>query len=198
MELSPFSMFAYTTPLFIFITIIISYILHRRNNHLNLPPGNLGLPFIGKSIKFYSGWKSGCPEKFIFERMSRFSPLVFKTSLLGERTIIFCGQQGHKFLFGNGNKFVTYWTPKSFDLMIPRDDNETMEELSKITRKIVVDVIRPESFSQYAKVMDTIAQRHFATSWEGNEQVHVHPLSKRCMPGYVGLAKRNEHRKSRN
>ncbi|GAB2228288.1 hypothetical protein Drorol1_Dr00010119 [Drosera rotundifolia] len=179
MELSLISVFAYTTPLFILISILVSCMLHRRNNNPNLPPGNLGLPFIGENIKFFSDSKKGWPEKFIFERMSRFSSLVFKTSLLGEPTMVFCGQQGHKFLFSNENKLVTGWVPKSLDKLIPREDNETMEERSKLVRKVLVDVIRPEFFSQHANVMDTIAQRYFTASWEGKEQIHVYPLSKR-------------------
>ncbi|KAL9269219.1 Beta-amyrin 28-monooxygenase-like protein, partial [Drosera capensis] len=158
---------------------IISYILYRRNSNANLPPGNLGLPLLGENIKFFSDSKKGWPEKFIFERMSRFSPLVFKTSLLGEQTMIFCGQQGHKFLFGSGNKYVTGWMPKSMYKIFQIDENEKMEEIMTLGRKVVVDVIRPEFFSQYTKVMDTVAQRHFATSWESKEEVHAYPLAKR-------------------
>ncbi|KAL9266257.1 Beta-amyrin 28-monooxygenase-like protein [Drosera capensis] len=152
--------------------------LHTRNNNPNLPPGNLGLPFIGENFKFMTDSKKGQPEKFIFERMSRFSPLVFKTSLLGETTMVFCGPQGHKFLFSNENKLVNSWVPNSVNKLIPLEDNETLEERSKLLRKSIVDVIRPESFSRYANVMDKVAQRHFEMSWEGKEQVHVHPLSK--------------------
>ncbi|GAB2228287.1 hypothetical protein Drorol1_Dr00010118 [Drosera rotundifolia] len=178
MELSLISMFAYTSLLVIFIPII-SFLLYKRNTHPNLPPGNLGLPLIGENFKFFTDSKKGQPEKFIFERMSRFSPRVFKTSLLGEPTMVFCGPQGHKHLFSNENKLVNSWLPNSVNKLIPLEDNETLEERSKLLRKAVVDMIRPECFSRYAKVMDTIAQRHFAMSWEGKEQVHVHPLSKR-------------------
>ncbi|KAJ1421483.1 Cytochrome P450 [Sesbania bispinosa] len=50
----------------------------------NLPPGKIGFPVIGESLAFLStGWK-GYPEKFIYERIAKYSSKVFKTSLFGE------------------------------------------------------------------------------------------------------------------
>lgn len=55
------------------------------------PPGRTGWPVIGESFEFLAtGWK-GHPEKFIFDRMSKFSPIVFRTSLMLEDAAVFCG-----------------------------------------------------------------------------------------------------------
>ena len=74
-----------------------------------LPPGQTGWPVIGETLDFLAnGWK-GHPEKFIFDRMVRFSPHVFKTSLMLEDAAVFCGSAGNKFLFSNENKLVKAW-----------------------------------------------------------------------------------------
>ncbi|KAJ1408174.1 Cytochrome P450 [Sesbania bispinosa] len=47
----------------------------------------MGYPVLGESLEFLStGWK-GHPEKFIFDRMIKYSSELFKTSLLGEPAV---------------------------------------------------------------------------------------------------------------
>ncbi|KAL3585650.1 hypothetical protein D5086_012517 [Populus alba] len=73
----------------------------------NLPPDNTGLSLIGESLEFLTTGQKGQPEKFILDRMAKFSSKVFKTSLFCEPTAVFCGAAGNKFLFSNENKLVS-------------------------------------------------------------------------------------------
>ncbi|GMQ03089.1 hypothetical protein CsSME_00049033 [Camellia sinensis var. sinensis] len=64
----------------------------------NLPPGKTGWPVIGESIEYLAaGWK-GQPEKFIFEQISNYTSYIFKTNLMLQPTVVFCGAPAHKFL----------------------------------------------------------------------------------------------------
>jgi hypothetical protein len=69
-----------------FVSLSLFTLFYKHRAHFtgpNLPPGKTGYPMIGESLEFLStGWK-GHPEKFIFDRMARFSSEIFKTSLLG-------------------------------------------------------------------------------------------------------------------
>ncbi|KAJ6992846.1 hypothetical protein NC653_016066 [Populus alba x Populus x berolinensis] len=56
----------------------------------NLPPDNTGLSLIGESLEFLTTGQKGQPEKFILDRMAKFSSKVFKTSLFCEPTAVFC------------------------------------------------------------------------------------------------------------
>ncbi|KAL9274027.1 Beta-amyrin 28-monooxygenase-like protein [Drosera capensis] len=179
MELSLFSLFAYTM---LFVSLSISYIIYKRNYKLtsqNLPPGTIGLPFIGETLQFLSDGRRGYPEKFILDRMSRFSCNAFRTSLVGELVVVFCGKNGNKFLFSNENKLVNPWWPRSIDKLFPREEDENVNEESKRLRKVFLNVFKPENFRHYAAEMDMIARRHFSTSWENQELVKVYPLAKR-------------------
>ncbi|XP_057958888.1 beta-amyrin 28-monooxygenase-like [Malania oleifera] len=166
---------------FLFLTLLIYK--HKSNaSHLpNLPPGTTGLPFIGESLEFLSTGRKGHPEKFIYDRMARFSSQVFKTSLLGESTAVFCGTAGNKFLFSNENKLVTVWWPNSVNKIFPSSQQNSSKEESKKMRKLLLGFLKPEALQRYIGIMDTIAQRHFEESWENNKnnEVVVFPLAKR-------------------
>ncbi|KAL8262735.1 hypothetical protein R6Q59_024084 [Mikania micrantha] len=69
-------------------------------------------PFLGETLALLRANWDGVPERFVRERIDKYgSPLVFKTSLLGDRMAVLCGPAGNKFLFGNENKLVAVWWP---------------------------------------------------------------------------------------
>nr|AOG74836.1 beta-amyrin 28-oxidase [Platycodon grandiflorus] len=142
-----------------------------------LPPGKTGWPIVGESIEFLStGWK-GHPEKFIFDRMSKYSPQVFRTSLMLEDAAVFCGSAGNKFLFSNEKQLVTAWWPASVDKVFPSSDQRSKEEAIKM-KKLLPTFFKPVALQNYVGVMDQITERHFASDWDNNNKV-VYPLTKR-------------------
>lgn len=145
----------------------------------NLPPGTMGLPYIGESIQYLSTGRKGYPEKFVFDRMKKFSSEIFKTSIFGEPMAVLCGAAGHKFLFSNENKLVTAWWPDSVNKIFPSSTQSTnSQEEAKRMRKLLPTFLKPEALQRYIGMMDEIAERHFERSWIGKEKVAVFPLSK--------------------
>ncbi|XP_065864343.1 beta-amyrin 28-monooxygenase-like [Euphorbia lathyris] len=161
----------------ILVTFPILGLLFKPNG-VNLPPGKTGLPYIGESLEFLSTGRKGEPEKFIYDRMSKFSSLIFKTSILGEHTAVVCGAQGHKFLFSNENKLVTAWWPKSILKLFPSSSQSTILAEGMRMRKMLPMFLKPEALQRHIGVMDSLAQTHFKASWEGKEHVTVYPLAK--------------------
>ncbi|XP_030468239.1 beta-amyrin 28-monooxygenase-like [Syzygium oleosum] len=164
------------------ITLSLFFLFYKHRSHYatpNLPPGNVGLPLIGESLDFLSsGWK-GHPERFIFDRITRYSSQVFKTSLLGQPAAVFCGAAGNKFLFSNENKLVVAWWPDSVNKVFPSSTQTSSKEEAKKMRKMLPNFFKPEALQRYIGIMDTIARRHFAMGWEGKDEVTVFPLAKR-------------------
>ncbi|XP_042488683.1 beta-amyrin 28-monooxygenase-like [Macadamia integrifolia] len=151
---------------------------YKRVNGAHLPPGSLGWPFIGESLEFLSMGRKGSPEKFITDRINDYSTDIFKTSLLGEYMIAFCGASGNKFLFSNVNKLVTPWWPRSVEKIFPTSLQTSTIEESKKMRKLLPGFLKPEALQQYLVIMDLIARRHMETSWAYKEEVIVFPLVK--------------------
>ncbi|KAI3775259.1 hypothetical protein L1987_49830 [Smallanthus sonchifolius] len=173
----------YTSLLSLFILLVsfsLHFFLHKSKptqDAKTLPPGRTGWPVIGESYEFLStGW-NGHPEKFIFDRMLKFSSTVFRTSLMLEDAAVFCGAQGNKFLFSNENKLVQAWWPSSVDKIFPSSDKTSKIEAIKM-RKMLPNFFKPEALHRYVPIMDVTTQHHFATWWDGKEEIVTYELTK--------------------
>ncbi|KAL3499998.1 hypothetical protein ACH5RR_039091 [Cinchona calisaya] len=149
------------------------------SNRVKLPPGTSGWPLLGESIQF----NLLGPQKFINDRMKKYSEDVFQTSLLGEKTAIFCGAEGNKLLFTNDNKLVTRWLPNSIKkaLIFPGEfaENNSMKKISALRRSFHLEGLKPEALKHYIPVMDKAAREHIEKEWSPNQQVKVFPLVKK-------------------
>ncbi|KAL1541427.1 beta-amyrin 28-monooxygenase [Salvia divinorum] len=165
---------------FLLVTFVLSslqFLFHKSKSGAALPPGRTGWPVIGESLEFFSAGRKGHPEKFIFDRMAKYSPSVFRTHLLGERAAVFCGSAGNKFLFSNENKLVQSWWPSSVEKIFPSNRTSYKEESIKM-RKMLPNFLKPEALHRYIGIMDHIARHHFADGWDNKKEVVVFPLAK--------------------
>ncbi|CAJ1831339.1 unnamed protein product [Sphenostylis stenocarpa] len=165
-----------------FVCLSFFIIFYRHNAQFsvpNLPPGKMGFPVIGESMEFLSlGWK-GHPEKFIYERMAKYSSEVFKTSIFGESTVMLCGATCNKFLFSNENKLVVSWWPDNVNKIFPSSSLTSSKVEAKKLRHMLPQFLSAQALQRYIGIMDTVAQKHFALEWENNTHVTVFPLAKR-------------------
>ncbi|GMQ07595.1 hypothetical protein CsSME_00051729 [Camellia sinensis var. sinensis] len=151
----------------------------RKRKRQLLPPGKTGWPVVGESFQYLAaGWK-GQPEKFVFDRIAKYASYIYKTNLMREPTVVFCGAPAHKFLFQNENKLVQSWWPSSVDKIFPSSNQTSSKEEAIKMRKMLPNFFKPEALQRYIGIMDTIAQRHFAADWENKDMIVVFPLSKR-------------------
>ncbi|KAM7505735.1 hypothetical protein LguiB_004639 [Lonicera macranthoides] len=147
-----------------------------------LPPGSLGWPVMGETIEFLFG----TPEKFVGDRMKKYSPDIFKTNILGEKTVVICGPNGHKFLFSNEQKYFTVFRPhpmqrlfrtyKTATSAAPPPAAAVAVDESKAIRQ--PGFLKPEALARFLGGMDTITQQQLKLHWEGKDEVKAFPLSK--------------------
>uniref|UniRef100_A0A6N2KIH0 Beta-amyrin 28-oxidase n=1 Tax=Salix viminalis TaxID=40686 RepID=A0A6N2KIH0_SALVM len=177
MEISNFNLLLIVSFVTLFLIAII--FRHRRQDKLpNLPPGNLGLPFVGETLDFLAkGWK-GCPENFISHRIREYSSEIFKTNLFCQPVVVLSGAAGNKFLFSNENKLVETWWPEFVTKIFPSAVESSPNEEAKKMRKFLPQFLKPEALQKYIGIMDMVTQRHFALEWENKAQVVVFPLAK--------------------
>ena len=149
------------------------------NGHKNLAPGSFGWPIMGETLEFLFGK----PEKFVFDRMRKYNPDIFKTKILGEETVVICGPSGHKFLFSNEQKLFTAFRPHSMQKLFRSYQTQTAAPVqiprdaeSKMLRS--PGFLKPEALVRYLGKMDSITQQQMQSYWEGNDVVKAFPLAK--------------------
>ncbi|PIA51810.1 hypothetical protein AQUCO_01100589v1 [Aquilegia coerulea] len=164
--------------LFLFLPLILLSTRNKANTSNNFPPGKTGWPIIGESLEFLNTGRRGVPEKFIHDRMQKFSSHIFRTSLLGEPAAVLCGPTGNKFLYSNENKLVQAWWPSSVYKIFPSTGQSSSSEEAIKMRKMLLSFFKPEALQRYVETMDTIAKQHLKNEWENRKEVMVFPLSK--------------------
>jgi len=176
--------FLYVLLAFLFIVFLsLQVLFHKQKSSciLNLPPGKAGWPLLGETPDFFSAWRRGHPEKFVLDRMAKYSPECFKTSILGQPMAFLCGPLGNKFMFSNENQLVTPWFPNSLKKIIPllEQSNTPKVTTKKMVSKLIPQILKPEAIQRHVRVMDDITQRHFVSEWEDKDEVVVFPLVKK-------------------
>lgn len=176
-------LFSYLLPpavLCISLYLVVSA-YRRKSSNAKFPPGKTGWPIIGETWDFVRAGRSGTPEKFVNDRMSKYSTDVFHTSLLGDNLAMFCGVSGNKFLFSSENKYVTTWWPRPIQriLSFPEEIVTSSKDDSTILRRFLPEILKPEALKHYIPVMDSMAKDHLEADWSPYKQVRVLPLSKK-------------------
>ncbi|KAG9157048.1 hypothetical protein Leryth_009100 [Lithospermum erythrorhizon] len=165
---------------FIFLTIVFTFV-RRRGCHVDkakLPPGSFGWPVMGETFEFLFGK----PENFVTDRMKKFSPDIFKTRVLGEKTVVICGPNGNKFLFANENKLFTAFRPVPMTRLFRSYKDKASQSASrdeageKALRQ--PGFLKPEALVGYLGKMDTIIQELFQAHWQGKDDVKASPFAK--------------------
>ncbi|CAN0838004.1 Cytochrome P450 90A1 [Linum grandiflorum] len=109
--------------LFIFLLLLslLSFLLlHRRRTRRRLllpPPGTTGMPFVGETLQLISAYKSGNPEPFMDERVSRFGP-VFTTHVFGEPTVFSTDPELNRLILQSEGKLVDVSYPGSISNLL--------------------------------------------------------------------------------
>ncbi|KAH7845472.1 hypothetical protein Vadar_002626 [Vaccinium darrowii] len=116
-SLHHFLLLATSLPLLTFLLLRRFSPLHR---HLRLPPGTLGLPFLGETLHLVSAYKTSNPEPFIDDRVSRFGP-IFTTHVFGEPTVFSADPETNRFILMNEGKLFEASNPSSVETLLGRN-----------------------------------------------------------------------------
>ncbi|MCD7465192.1 hypothetical protein HAX54_000757 [Datura stramonium] len=158
----------------LFLTAILFQNRSSKNTKL-LPPGSFGWPVIGETIDFLFT----NPENFVSDRMNKYSPDIFKTKILGEKTAVICGPNGHKFLFSNEEKLFTAFRTHSMQRIFRSYQSKHPPHNSGSTRVIrQPGFFKPEALARYLGEMDLITKELLQSHWEGKNEIETYPFAK--------------------
>lgn len=174
MELLIFILSALAT---ISITTIFIYLFkfHRNKSQsaAPYPPGGAGWPLLGETLDYFSKLRNGMTERFVMNRINKYSSQVFKTNILGEKMALLTGAEGNRFLFSNESKLVRVWWPSSVNSVFLKTDNRSAQDESIKVRRLLSPFLKAEALKAYVGTMDTVCKKHIDTHWIGPRAVKV-------------------------
>lgn len=84
-----------------------------------LPPGSVGLPLVGETLRLIAAYKTEDPEPFIDERVRRHGRL-FTTHVFGERTVFSADPEFNRVVLGGEGRAVECSYPSSISTLLGR------------------------------------------------------------------------------
>ncbi|KAH6764102.1 cytochrome P450 [Perilla frutescens var. frutescens] len=170
----------------ILVAICLSFLFRNckssksKNKKRLLPPGKMGLPWIGETIDFYKAQKKNrLYEDFILARMEKHGS-TFKTRLMGHPTVVVSGAEANKFFLSNEFKLVvSSWPSSSVQLMGVNSIMEKRGEAHRCLRGIVATSLSSAGMETLVPRICTTVTMHLDKYWSGGEKtVGLYGLTK--------------------
>ncbi|KAK1283169.1 hypothetical protein QJS10_CPB21g01606 [Acorus calamus] len=144
-----------------------------------VPPGSLGLPFIGETIDFLRAQKLDKTHEWISERATKYGS-IFKTSLLGCPTVFMVSATGNRFVFHLNDNSIVSNHPKTIGTIMGKHNTlELSGNLHKLMRRAMLSFLGPEMLRKYIGEMDLLVIQQLSLELEGKETVKAVMLLKR-------------------
>lgn len=144
-----------------------------------LPPGELGLPWIGETIDFCKAQKKNkLYEEFVQPRIQKYGK-TFKTRLMGSPTVVVSGIEANKFFLSNEFKLVvSSWPSSSVQLMGSDSIMEKQGEAHRCVRGIIATTLSFSGLEALVPKMCDTVQLHLERNWKGQDTVNLFRLTK--------------------
>ncbi|CAM6059987.1 unnamed protein product [Sphagnum tenellum] len=145
-----------------------------------LPPGSLGLPFLGETLEFVRAYKANkFMEDFINPHVAKYGQ-VFKTHVLFSPLMFMGPPEGNKFLFSNENNLVQASWPSSIHKLLGRDKIMTkIGEEHKKGRQILSSFFGPVGLQSFVPRMHETTRTHCEQLWEKKDEIMARTLLKK-------------------
>ncbi|KAF2290586.1 hypothetical protein GH714_014547 [Hevea brasiliensis] len=159
---------------FCFAVAILSAILltHKRGHNKNkkkLPPGEMGLPWIGETMEFFKAQrKNRMFEEFVQPRMAKYGK-IFKTRLMGSPTIIVNGAEANRFFLSNEFKLViSSWPTTSVQLMGSNSIMEKQGDQHRCLRGLIGNTLSSAGLEVLVSKICKSVELHLEKYWNNS------------------------------
>ncbi|XP_031101723.1 taxadiene 5-alpha hydroxylase [Ipomoea triloba] len=144
-----------------------------------LPPGEMGLPWIGETIDFYKAQKKNkLFEEFVQPRIHKYGK-TFKTRIMGSPTVLVNGAEANKFFLSNEFKLVvSSWPSSSVQLMGKNSIMEKQGEAHRFIRGIVASSLGCLGLETMVPKICKTVQMHLHNNWQGKQIISLFHLTK--------------------
>ncbi|XP_016474150.2 cholesterol 22-monohydroxylase CYP90B51-like [Nicotiana tabacum] len=109
--MSDLEFFLFLVPL-IFAVLIVLNLFKRKQKFPNLPPGNMGWPFLGETIGYLKPYSATTIGDFMQHHISRYGK-IYKSNLFGEPTIVSADAGLNRYILQNEGRLFECSYPRS-------------------------------------------------------------------------------------
>jgi cytochrome P450 len=151
----------------------ILQLLYRRKRYYsayNLPPGNLGVPIIGRTFSLLRAFRSNTDDQWFRDRIKKYGPVSI-LSLLGSPTVLLAGPAANHFIFSNDGLILTQTT--ALRTLVGRSVLTLTGNELKQVRTALQGYLRPDMVRRYMSKMDDEVRRHIELNWVGRDSITV-------------------------
>lgn len=163
------------------ILFSIIFLIHKKKNknEKKLPPGAMGLPWIGQTMEFYKAQRRNkLYEEFFQPRVAKYGK-VFKTQLMGSPTIVVNGAEANRFFLSNEFKLViSSWPSTSVELMGKDCIMEKQGEKHRCIRALIATSVSHAGLEGLVTKMCNTVRLHLDTNWNGRDEVSLYRCTK--------------------
>ncbi|MGK7885852.1 MAG: cytochrome P450 [Crocosphaera sp.] len=133
-----------------------------------IPPGTFGLPLIGENISFFTN------PNFPEQKHKKYGD-IFKTNVLGNKTIFIRGIEANKFVLQNEDKYFQAFLPVNLELLFGKTSvsAQTGERHLEL-RKILYPLFQKQSLEIYLNEINVIIEEYLE-KWQKRETFAWYP-----------------------
>ncbi|CAL1362879.1 unnamed protein product [Linum trigynum] len=155
-----------------------------------LPPGSMGLPFVGETFQFFSRSKSFDVPLFLSSRIQKYGK-IFKTSVAGRAVVMSVDPDFNHYILQQEGKLVELWYMDSFAELVgqrgPLKEAAVAGNLHKNLKKLIQEHIGIESLKgELFGLMDQVVNRTLESWTTGHVEVKS-AISKMAMDLSFGI-----------
>ncbi|KAJ0052102.1 hypothetical protein Pint_01437 [Pistacia integerrima] len=164
------------------VLALIMLLKHKKNsikNRKKLPPGDVGLPWIGETIEFFKAQRNNrLFEDFVQPRITKHGK-IFKTRLLGSQTVIVNGAEANRFFLSNEFRLViSSWPSSSVQLMGKDCIMAKQGEQHRCLRGIIATALSHAGLESIVPKICSSVQLHLDTYWRGQDTLSLYRSTK--------------------
>ncbi|CAK9224032.1 unnamed protein product [Sphagnum troendelagicum] len=152
------------------IVMLCGWFFFQRKTKAGLPPGRLGLPFIGETLEFMTAATNNNSLAFFNSRVAKYGE-IFKTNILFAPSISFGTPEANKFLFANENKLFQLSLPSSAAKLLGQSITNKVGKEHKNVRHTLMAFFGASNLHNFVPRLDNATKAHFQQFWEGRDEI---------------------------
>ncbi|KAL6144243.1 hypothetical protein ACLB2K_054938 [Fragaria x ananassa] len=179
MRHSPLCLFCISAATFVLIILFLKHKKRFGKSKGKLPPGEMGLPWIGQTMEFYKAQqKNSLFDDFVQPRIAKYGK-IFTTHLMGSPTVIVNGANANKFLLSNEFKLViSSWPSASVQLMGKDSIMEKQGERHRCLRGLIGSSLGQAGLETLVPKICNLMKLHLDTKWKGQDEISLYRSTK--------------------